>query len=211
MTYLAIFRKSPWGDVSFLETWRLRFTESPWEWLVLAIAVVLYFRFCDAASRRLLLPLFLYAGLMLLVLLRVTTDTPRYMLPFLPALQVAAGFTFASILKSWKPAWRGAAAGAICLLLLWNTAAQIRAHPILPAPRLAAVLACVNEQGLADKKMLVPQNDLPMIHYYVPGTLLRGYVNDQERSTILASGRFDAVLDRDKTCPSRTSLLNVEK
>lgn len=211
MAYLAIFRKSPWGGVSFFQTWRLRFTQSPWEWLLLAIGVVLYLRFCDSATRRLLLPVFLYAGLMLLSLLRVNTETPRYLLPFLPALQIAAGFTFASILKSWKPVLCDGAAGAICLLLLWNTAAQIRAHPILPAPRLAAILACVHDQGLANKKLLVPQNDLPMIHYYVPGTVLRGYVNDQERATMLASERFDAVLYRDKTCATRTSLLNDEK
>ncbi len=34
MAYLAIVRKSPWGDVSFADTWRLRFTHSPWEWLL---------------------------------------------------------------------------------------------------------------------------------------------------------------------------------
>ncbi|MBZ5610851.1 MAG: hypothetical protein LAP38_21520 [Acidobacteriia bacterium] len=211
MSYLAIFRKSPWGGVSFAETWRLRFTHSPWEWLLLAAAVILYFRFCDVATRRLLFPIFFYAGLMLLVLLRVNTETPRYMLPFLAALQVGAGFTFATIFTKWRLALRSAPAAAICGLLLWNTTAQIRAHPILPAPRLASVLASLREQKLTGKKLLVPQDDLPMIHYYFPGTSLRGYVNEQERSAALAHERFDAVLDRDKTLASRTSVPNDER
>ncbi|HYL37275.1 MAG TPA: hypothetical protein VEV17_15265 [Bryobacteraceae bacterium] len=194
MAYLAWFRRAPWGNVSFTETWRLRFVHSPWEWLLLAAGALLCVRFCDASTRRLLRPLFLYGGLMLLVLLRVTSDTPRYLLPFLPALQIASGFTFASILKNWRPALRYAGAAAVSLLLLWNTSSQIRVHPILPAPRLAAVLDSLRQPALADKRLLAPQDDVPMIHYYLRGTSVRGYVNDQEREAILARERFDAVV-----------------
>lgn len=211
MAYLAVFRKSPWGHITFLDTWRLRFEQSPGEWLLLAIAVVLYFGFCDSATQRLLLPVLLFAGLMLIALLRVTTETPRYMLPFLPALQVAAGFTFASTLKTTKPLVRNVYAAAICLLLFLNTGAQIRAHPIRPAPRLAALLASLHNQDLTNKKLLVPQDDLPMIHYYLPGILLSGYVSDEERSAMLARERFDVVLDRDKLTASHTSLLTDER
>jgi hypothetical protein len=194
MVYLALFRTAPWGNVGFAETWRLRFLHSPWEWLLLATAAVLYVRYCDRGTRGLLWPVLLYAGLMLAVLLRVTTDTPRYMLPFLPALHIAAGFTFASVLTKWRPMLRYTGAGAICLLLLWNTSSQIRSHPILPAPRLMAVLDSLRWRKLTDKKLLVPQDDLPMIHYYFHGTFVRGYMNDEERNARLARGRFDAVL-----------------
>ncbi len=211
MAYLAVVRKSPWGSVGFVDTWRLRFGHSHFEWLLLAIAVVLYFRFCDSPTRRIVFPVFLYAALMLAVLLRVNTETPRYLLPFLPALQIGAGVTFAAVLSKWKPWIRTGAATAICCMLLWNTTAQIRAHPILPAPRLAAVLASIRDQDLAARKLLVPQDDLPMIHYYFPATRLSGYVNDQERSAALARERFDAVLDRDKTLASRTSIANDDR
>jgi hypothetical protein len=130
---------------------------------------------------------------MLTVLLRVNSETPRYMLPFLPALQIAAGITLASILKNWQPVLRYAAGGAICLVLLWNTTSQIRAHPILPAPRLAAVLDSLRRQNLADKKLLAPQDDLPMIHYYLRGISVTGYVNDAEREALLGREHFDAV------------------
>jgi len=211
MAYLAVFRKSPWGHITFLDTWRLRFEQSPGEWLLLAIAVILCFRFCDSAMRRLLTPVLLFAGLMLIALLRVNTETPRYMLPFLPAMQLAAGFIFASTLKNANPLVRNASAAAICLLLFLNTGAQIRAHPIRPAPRLAKLLATLRNQDLTNKKLLVPQDDLPMIHYYLPNILLSGYVSEEERSAMLARERFDAVLDRDKLTASHTKLLNDER
>jgi hypothetical protein len=194
MGYLAIFRKSPWGDAGFLETWRLRFTQSPAEWILLALAAIVYFCFCDYHTRCALAPVVLYGALMLMALLRVNSETPRYLLPFLAAFQLAAGMTFASVLKGWKSEARFAAAASICVLLLWNTYAQVRAHPILSAPRLADVLAKVRVEKLEGKKLLAPQNDVPMLHYYVPGIVLSGYVNEQERSEFLSRSDFDAVL-----------------
>ncbi len=192
MAYLALIRKSAWGDAGFVETWRHRLVASPWEWILFGVAAVLYFRFCDSATRKMLVPVVLYGVLMLIVLLRVNTETPRYMLLFLPAFQIAAGFVFASVLKNWRPALRFAATAAILLLLFWNTYGQLRAHPILPAPRLTEVLARV--RGLEGQRLLAPQNDLPMIHYYLPGVIASGYADRRERSVMLAQDNFDAVL-----------------
>ena len=194
MAYLALFRKSAWGNVTFLETWRLRLTHSPWEWVLLGVSLVLYYRFCATATRRLLFPVLLYAGLMFLAVLRVNTDTPRYVLPYLPALHVVGGFVFADVLMKWRPIIRAVAASGLCALLLWNTTSQILAHPILPAPRLAAVLAALRERDLEGKKLLAPQADLPMIHYYLPKISIRGYADQDEQSALLASEHFDAVL-----------------
>jgi hypothetical protein len=194
MAYLALYRPSPWGRVGLLETWRLRFTHSPVEWVLVAAALVLYFRYCDRSARRLLAPVLLYACLTFLTVLRVATDTPRYMLPFLPAFLLFAGLTFASIMKNWKPLPQAAAAVALCLLALWNSVLQIRAHPILPAPQLRAELAKLRERQLETKKLLVPQDDLPMIHFYFPGTDLSGYGDEKEKAAWLARERFDAVL-----------------
>lgn len=194
MAYLTVMRKSPWGDIGFVETWRHRLLQSPWEWMLLGIAAILYFRFCHCATRKTLTPIVLYAVLMLLVLLRVNTETPRYMLPFLPAFQIAAGFVFASVLKDRKPAVRFASTAAILCLLFWNTYAQLRAHPILPAPRLAEVLARVRREKLDGQRLLAPQNDVPMVHFYLPNVILSGYVDERERSLILAQDNFDALL-----------------
>ncbi len=194
MAYLAIARSSPWGHVSLLETWRLRLINSPMDWLLIAAAILLYFRFCDSGARRLLFPVLLYACLMFLMVLRVATDTPRYLLPFLPAFQLFAGLAFASTTKAWKPIPQAAAAMALCLLAFWNTASQTAAHPILPAPQLGSELAKLRGRHLEGKKILAPQDELPMIHYYFPAANLWGYVDADEKAAWLARERFDAVL-----------------
>ena len=195
MAYLALVRKSPWGQKGFLDTWRLRFLESPWEWTLLAIAVIFFFRFCDPAARNMLAPVMVYGLVMLIVLLRANSETPRYMLPFLAPFQIAAGFVFASVLGKSNSVIRSLGSTAVLLLLFWNTYAQIREHPIRPAPRLAEVLDRVRAAKLEGRRLLVPQNDLPMLHYYVPGVVLAGYVDHRERSMLLAQDRFDAVLN----------------
>src|SRR5260370_19556188 len=86
------------------------------------------------------------------------------------------------------------AARGLCALLVWNTTSQMLAHPILPAPRLAAVLAELRERDLEGKKLLAPQADLPMIHYYLPKIFTRGYADQGEQLALLATGHFDAVL-----------------
>ncbi|HLG99927.1 MAG TPA: hypothetical protein VKX49_26700 [Bryobacteraceae bacterium] len=195
LAYLALFRASAWGSSGFVETWRARLVQSPWEWALLALALIVYFWLCDGEIRKLILPLLLYAASMLIVLFRVNTETPRYMLPFLPALQVGAGLIFGSLLSKWRRAVRLGSCAAIVLLLFWNTYAQVRAHPILPAPRLSAVIALLGNQHLGGKKLLAPQNDVPMIHYYLPGILVSGYTTEQEKSALLAHDQFDAVLN----------------
>ena len=195
MTYLALFRRSPWGEAGFFETWRHRFVQSPGEWILLAIAAVLYCRPGQSVARKTLVPVTLYGVLMLVALLRVNSDTPRYMLPFLPAFQIAAGFTLASAIGICRPAARWISTAAILLAMLSSTYAQIRAHPVLPAPRPSEVLAAVRSQNLEGKRLLAPQNDVPMIHYYLREVVLSGYVSAQERSGLLAQDRFDAVLN----------------
>ncbi len=193
MAYLALMRQSPWGGIGFVEVWRLRFAQSPVEWLLLVLAAVLYFRL-EASVRTMLAPLLLFGVLMLCVLLRVNSETPRYMLPFLPAFETAAGFVFASVLSSRAPALRFASSAVILVLAFSGTYTQLRTHPIRPAPRLAAVLDQVRAEKLKGQKLLAPQNDLPMIHYYVPGVILSGYVAERERSMLLGQDTFDAVL-----------------
>ena len=195
LAYLALRRTSPWGDQSFFETWRLRFLESPWEWLIIAAALFLHFLAVSSTMRRLLFPVVLYGGLMLAVLLRINSETPRYLLPLLPALHLLAGFTFAAVVSQRRLILQAGVAVALCLIVLRNTASQIETHAIRPAPSLNAALEGVRRRGLADKKLLIPQRELPMIHYYFPAADLWGYANDDERAAIAKRTKFDAVLN----------------
>ena len=194
MAYLALYRESPWGHVGLLETWRLRFTESPVEWILIAAALVAYFLFLDRDRKRLLFPVLLYSGLMFVILLRLTTDTPRYLLPFLPAFHLFAGFTFASLLKNSKPTMQTMCAAALCLLMLGNTVLETSAHPIRESPELRDKLARLHDEHLEFSKLLVPQQDLPMIHYYFPAADLSGYRDEAEKSVWLRREQFDRVL-----------------
>jgi hypothetical protein len=195
MAYLALMRKASWGDIGLVEIWRMRLFESPLEWALFGLAAILYFRFCGTAVRKTLMPMALYGVLTLIALLRVNSQTPRYMLPWLPAFQIASAIVFASVMNKWRRAVRFASGAVILCLLFWNTYAQMRAHPIRPAPRLAQVLARLRNENLQGRRLLAPQNDVPMIHYYLPGVKVSAYGGEQERSVMLAQDSFDAVLN----------------
>ncbi len=131
---------------------------------------------------------------MLLTLLRMKTEGVRYLTPFLPALQVFAGFTLGGALAAWRSRSRYAVVVALCALIAWNTARQVSAHPLSIDPRPAALLAAVRGQGLAEKDLLVPQVDVPVIHYYFPRTRLKGYLDENAVPAELAARSYDAVL-----------------
>jgi hypothetical protein len=194
MVYLALFRRAPWGETTFLDTWRVRLLGSPVDWLLVVSAVVVYWRCRGLSERRMTLPMLAFGGLMLLTLLRMKTEGVRYLTPFLPALQVFAGFTLGSALASWRSRARHAVLLALCVLIAWNTARQVRTHPLSVDPRPAALLAAIRDQGLAEKALLIPQGDVPVIHYYFPRTHLKGYLSENNIAAELASHRYDAVL-----------------
>ncbi len=172
MAYLALARKGSWGDIGFFGTWGNRIASSPVEWAVIAFALILYLRRPLQKDNRLVYPILIYAVLILAATARVLSDSARYSLPFMPALDLFAAITLAPFLlrsadrlPSPSPAcsWRAAA-------LETSTASppDRAAHP-------SAVLEYIRQANLTDKALLVPQNDVPMIHYYFPRTRLRGY------------------------------------
>ncbi|MCC6392550.1 MAG: glycosyltransferase family 39 protein [Bryobacterales bacterium] len=196
MTYLALFRKSPWGNVGFLDTWRNRFVSSPLEWILILAAVVLYVFHRPLPGRRALSPVLLYAMLMLVLLLRVNTGTPRYMTPFLPAFHIFTGFLLAGFLSAALPPSRAfLAAAALCLLLAWNTQRQIQAHPLPRDLRTPEVLQLLGAQRPDAKPLLIPQEDIPTLHYYLPHLPVKPYLPDQFPSPeLLAGGDYSALL-----------------
>jgi hypothetical protein len=195
MAYLAVFRPSAWGGAGILESWCRRLTQFPVEWLLLALAAVLYFRFAPGVIRNRLAPVVLYGCLMALMLLRVNSETPRYVLPFLPAFQFAAGNTLSDATRNWKATARIGVVLAILLAVFGSALSATRAHTVRPSPRLQEVLATLRAADLDGKTLLAPQDDVPMIHYYFPYIASLGYANGQERQAILSQLDCDAVLD----------------
>jgi hypothetical protein len=194
MAYLALFRKSPWGDIGFLETWRNRFLSSPIEWTVIVLALILDLRPQSWKDNRLAYPNLIYSLLMLAATGRVLSDSARYSLPFMPALDLFAGLTMAPVFASLRrPA--GFACAALVLAGLYSTALyQVLQNPPRSSPRPSAVLDSIQEAELTDRALLVPQEDLPMIHYYFPGTRLRGYYTGQPALSDFEGFRADGIL-----------------
>ena len=58
------------------------------------------------------------------------------------------------------------------------------------------MLARIRENDLARKTLLVPHDDLPMIHYYFPAAHLKSYYDESGIGEELRSGNIDGVIYR---------------
>jgi hypothetical protein len=190
MAYLALARKGSWGDIGFFGTWGSRIASSPVEWAVMAFTLILYLRRPLQKDNRLVLPILIYAVLMLAATARVFSDSARYSLPFMPALDLFAAIVLAPFLASI----RRPATFAIAGLLFAAAALKTYNQPSGYGPHPAAVLEYIRQAHLTDKALLVPQNDVPMIHYYFPGTRLRGYYTARPVPADLEGFAPDAIL-----------------
>lgn len=187
MAYLAVARNSPWGQITFAQTWSQRLHDSPMEWLIIVIGLALAVRH----RQRLLFPLMIYSVLALLAVLRVNSDAPRYLLIFLPALLLIAGISIGSFLGQLHPGPAAVCVTVLCLLTAWNTHRQFANHPATGNRRARELVAFIREHALEHKELAVPQSDLPTIHYYFPNTILHGYADAAE---VASAGRVDATL-----------------
>ena len=138
------------------------------EWALVALGVVLFLRKRAFKENRFAYPILIYAILMLGATARVLSETARYSLPFMPAIDLFAGLTLAPFLVSLRRPL-GLATAALLLAGLYSTALyQVLQHPRHSSPRPSAVLDFIHGAGLTDRTLLVPQEDLPMVHYYFP-------------------------------------------
>jgi hypothetical protein len=193
MAYLAIFRKSPWGNQGLLETWITRFQNAPLEWLLIAVALGLFVFNRGLREKRTLYPFLIFAGLMIVATLRVTTGAPRYALPFMPALQVFTGLAIATALPG-RPRQQALWATLIALALFAASWIAVNRHPPGTDPTIAGLLNIVRADHLQSANLLVPQDYVPPLHYYFPHTHLRGYTGDQPADADLAAHDLTGVL-----------------
>ncbi len=192
MAYLAVFRKNAWGsDVTVWQTWLLRFETSPIPWIMLAFAIVLLLMRRVPWSP-ILLPFAIYAVSMFLAILRVNTETPRYILPLWPAIVILGAFTTAIWLVEFRPAVRYAAVAAITLAMFLTSYRVLQERHPIHDPNAYAMLDMIRQKHLTDKTLLVPAGDLPMIHYYFPHTRLKAYHDPSEIPNDISA--FDSVI-----------------
>ena len=190
LVYLSVFRKAAWGDITLWDSWRTRLTDTPLDWILLLVCLVAVFKL----RTRIAYPLLVYGILMVLTVGRVATYSPRYSLPFLPAFDLFIGFVFSALVIRLSPTARTAVTASLCLAAFLTTWFEMRAHPLNPEPRPPALLAQVRDQHLESGSLLVPQIDLPTLHYYFPVAQLRGYREAEPASPDFEGRHFDAVL-----------------
>jgi hypothetical protein len=131
---------------------------------------------------------------MILANMRVATETPRYALPFQPALDVFAGMMLAAALAPLPARIRVPVIVALCVALFLNTLFRARDYPAAADAFDADILRCIRDHHFEDKSLLVPQSYLPMLHYYFPNARLRGYVEKTPPLQAMQEKQFDGVL-----------------
>lgn len=181
MTYLSLFRKTPWDNLTLTETWALRFSRAPVEWGLVGLSLIVFaFRRKQLKGISYAWVLLCFAGMMLLTCLRVTSGNPRYISPFFPALEVFSGIVLASAMSGFRPPVRYLLLGSVAALLFWSARREYEMSPLPSTHRETALLEYVKILGLDNKFILVQGVDVPLFHYYFPGIRLRSYVDEQE-------------------------------
>jgi hypothetical protein len=176
MAYLAVFRKAAWGDVGFAGAWALRFALSPVEWILIAVGLVLFFRRRREPETQAVEPFVWFALLMVLALVRVNGEGPRYSVPFLFALDVIAGWMTALALPFREIKARYATALGLVAVLAGVSAWKLRDYHPDDSLRLRSILGTIRAQGAENLSILAPQEDLPSLHYYLPHAQVHGYL-----------------------------------
>ena len=193
MAYLAVFRKNPWGDVTFAQTWAYRFQHLPVELGLIALAVVLFLRAKDSGARRSISVFLIFGVIMLAAVLRVNSTGSRYTLPFLAPLVVFTGVTLASAMNRFAPPLRWTLAGLLAAAVFADTARQVNARPPEVNQKTVALLDAVRDPRWKGKTLLVPQGDIPTLHYYAQTVRFRGYYDASSIPARLRSEHFDGV------------------
>lgn len=187
MAYLAL-RREPWGPAGFIDTWRTRFLDSPVEWALIVLALILWF------GKWRYYPLGLFVALMLLATSRVLTTTPRYSLMFVPVLDLLAGLTLVRLGGLLRRPASVAVVALVTAGLYGSVWWQLAHQPHNSNPHYAAVVTYIHQNRLENKSLLVPQADLATLHYYFPAMRLRGYSTGEPNAVDYAGFSADATL-----------------
>lgn len=195
MAYLAVFRPGAWGtNISIGETWRLRFVNSPLPWVLLAVGLV--FLLNDRAKASVLIPSAIFSAFMFLAILPTNTDLTRYVLPLLPGVVLFAAFSAGLITEQWRPSLRVAAVVLICATMFATSWPTVRARMPAQNRKAEVMLTLVRENGLPPKTLLVPHEDIPMVHYYFPACHFKTYYDENAIPGAARSGSIDGIIYR---------------
>jgi Dolichyl-phosphate-mannose-protein mannosyltransferase len=199
-SYFTLFRGDSYGTRGFLELWWWRVTESPFEYVVL-LSLLLVFTPTLLKTKKCheILPFVVYSLLILATTLGNRSTNPKYVSSLLPPLYVVAGLAASHIIAREKPRARRIFGLMILLIALTNTYFfyfRENAQTVHRSTILNEVVSFIDDNGLQDKKILVPISLRPTINYYYPATFLGSYVSTSDPDAILtrlASERYNGL------------------
>jgi hypothetical protein len=194
MAYLALYRKDAWNDVSLTKIWSFRFAAMPVEWLALGLALIVFFRWREFLWRRQMSVFLIFGVVMLATVVSVNSFFLRYVLPFFPALMVFTGCVLAAAMNRLNVKVRWTLAALLALLVFLDTARQVIAHPLEPTPQRLALFDAIRDPRWLGKTLLVPQDDVPTLHFYFQGVKFRGYKFASAIPAHLSAQHFDGVI-----------------
>jgi hypothetical protein len=194
MAYLAVFRKNAWGDTTFAQAWSFRFGAMPVEWAALALSLILFFRRRDWPGRKGISAFLIFGAIMLAAVLRVNSVGLRYVLPYFPAWMVFTGCVLASAIERLKAPPRWTLVLLVAALVFVDTARQVNARAPEPDPQWLARIAAVRDPRWQGKTLLVPQGEIPTLHFYFQNLTFRGYLDASAIPARLSAQHFDGVI-----------------
>lgn len=194
MAYLAVSRKSPWGDVNFGQTWRTRFENAPFEWLLVLAALAVFFRRDKNPAQRYSRVLLYFSVLMMIVTLRVLTVLPQYLLVFVPVLALFSAWMLGGWISQRPMKWQIAATALICGLMLVDTGLYVSRHPVPTNEPAIRLVAAVRDNHLERGILILPHDEVPVFHYYFPQATLKSYLNQDEMEALARSEKADALV-----------------
>jgi len=106
-----------------------------------------------------------------------------------------------SAIGRWPVGARWTATAVMTLAVAGGTWHFLDEHPRRPDPRTAEIVATLLAHPRNGQRMLAPQDDVPLLHYYFPDIRLKPYRNQSERQQIAGDGGIDVVLS--ETTPPR--------
>jgi uncharacterized membrane protein len=192
MAYLALGRTSAWGEVGFFESWGSRLADSPVEWVLVAAGLVIFL--VKRPKLRAAVPAMLVGVLMLASVLRVVSTDYRYTTMYFPAFELVAAMSLAHVLVRARRVAAYVLAVAACIALLWSSEGHFKIASRETDRAAWAMIDFVRSENLGTRRMLVPQSTVPVLHFYFPEAVLRGYETEQEAAALSAAGKFDGVL-----------------
>jgi hypothetical protein len=194
MAYLALFRKDAWDNVTLAEIWSFRVRVMPVEWAALGLALILFFLLPDLPGRRQMSVFLIFGLVMVAALFRVNAINLRYVLPFFPALMVFTGCVLAAAINHLQAPVRFTLAVLLTVLVFLDTSRQVNARPLEPIAQRLALLDAVRDPRWAGRTLLVPQKDVPTLHFYFQGVTFRGYKDVSVIPARLSAQHFDGVI-----------------